>query len=300
MKVNIAFKLFSDEVIKGLLVHRMHIESSYKIVQPTEEFIKKISRLIRVMTSRINTKALRPGSADARFLEEFVTYLEQWEQHAKPAGGAFLSKSTAAGFRVTLKSTLDPMEYLTSVVGFTYLLMSRLSQDKLENLFGLIRQSSGCNDHPTVSQFLTTVNLLTMCNFFKPPKGGNCSPEMINALLNRPAQPEQTKECLLDTVDDFLDQGKLSELEVIIQALFSNGDHFRYSEKQSNSTLIYYTAGYVARKIIAKNACPDCAVHLCVSRRQAGADSNSCFTVNFDNGGLIYPSQALALAVKLM
>lgn len=37
MKVDIAFQLFSDEVIKGLFLHRQHIESTYKTVQPTEE-----------------------------------------------------------------------------------------------------------------------------------------------------------------------------------------------------------------------------------------------------------------------
>lgn len=85
-----------------------------------------------------------------------------------------------------------------------------------------------------------------MYNLAKSPQGGNCSPEMINALLNRPAQSDQPKKCLVDTVDDFLDQGKHSELEVIIQALCSHEDQVGYTEKRSNSTWMYYAAGYVA------------------------------------------------------
>lgn len=165
MKMDIAFQLFSDQVIKGLFIYREHIESSYRTVMPTVDFVKEINCLIRVMTSRTSEKALKPGSPNVQFLEGFLEYLQEWEQHAKPAGGGFLTQSTSSGLRVTIKSTLDLLSYLTSTVGFKYVLTSRLSQYKLENLFGIIRQPSGCNDHPTVSQFLMTVNLLA---FYKP------------------------------------------------------------------------------------------------------------------------------------
>lgn len=42
--------------------------------------------------------------------------------------------------------------------------------------------------------------------------------------------------------------------------------------KKSHSALVYNAASYVARKAIAKNACPSCAGHLCVSRSGASAD----------------------------
>lgn len=54
MKVDLAFQLFSDQVIKGLYVHRKRIDSVYTNVQPTEEFVKRMNRLIRIMTSRIS------------------------------------------------------------------------------------------------------------------------------------------------------------------------------------------------------------------------------------------------------
>lgn len=141
MKVDLAFQLFGDEVIKGIFLHRQHIESTYKAVQPTEDFIKLINRLIRVMTARISYKALKADSPDTRFLESFLEYIDRWKESAKPSGGGFLTDSTATGLRVTIQSTLDLLSYLHSECGFKYLPTSRLSQDKLENLFGIIRQS---------------------------------------------------------------------------------------------------------------------------------------------------------------
>lgn len=214
-------------------------------------------------------------------------YIDEWEKHAKEAGGGFLSDSTAAGLRVTLTSTLEVLSYLNSTIGFSYLLTSRLSQDKLGNLFGIIRQSSGCNDHPTVSQFLVTVNLLAFYNLAKTPKGGNCAPDVVRALLS--VNDVSKENCFLDTLDNLLDRGKLDGAEDIIDSLVcKESDHVGYVEKKSNSALVFYTAGYVARKTIAKNSCLNCATHLCVTRDEASTDTNSCYTLHFDNGGGLF------------
>ncbi|KAH7940453.1 hypothetical protein HPB49_000317 [Dermacentor silvarum] len=106
-------------------------------------------------------------------------------------------------------------------------------------LFGI----QGCNDHPTVSQFLVTVNLLAFYNLAKPPRGGNCPPDIVKALLNPTELCATTGRRLLDRIDGLLDRGSINEAEDAIQSLVGSG--------------------YVARKIIAKNACPQCAGCLC-------------------------------------
>ncbi|KAH9384954.1 hypothetical protein HPB48_026985 [Haemaphysalis longicornis] len=83
IKVDIAFQLFRDQVIKALFIYREHIRSSYETVQPTEDFVKEMIRLIRVITSRTSQTALKPGSPNVRFLERFLEYLQESEQHAK-------------------------------------------------------------------------------------------------------------------------------------------------------------------------------------------------------------------------
>ncbi|KAH9360604.1 hypothetical protein HPB48_007575 [Haemaphysalis longicornis] len=155
-------------------------------------------------------------------------------------GGGFLAENTAVGLRVTITSTLG-LSYLTSTLGFRYLLTSRLSQDNLENLFGIIRQSSGSNDHPTVSQFLTTVNLLAFYNLAKTPRGGNCAPDVIKALLSPNELREMTRTALLDKMDDLLDHGNVGEADDVVQALVPSGDHASYREKEQQCfDLLHY------------------------------------------------------------
>ncbi|KAH9384143.1 hypothetical protein HPB48_026136 [Haemaphysalis longicornis] len=51
MKVDLAFQLFGDKVIKGMFVHNEHDQSTYRTVRPTKDFIKQINRLIRIRSS---------------------------------------------------------------------------------------------------------------------------------------------------------------------------------------------------------------------------------------------------------
>lgn len=85
-------------------------------------------------------------------LDQALKFLDLWEAHARGLG--FLSKSTAVGLRVTLKSTKHLLEYLCEEVHFKYLMTARLSQDCLERCFGIVRQAGGGNDHPTPAQFV--------------------------------------------------------------------------------------------------------------------------------------------------
>lgn len=173
------------------------------------------------MSSRTSINALKSGSPNAKFLHDFLEYLDEWENHAKLAGGGFLTANTTLGLRVSIKSTLDLLSYLNSNVGSKCLLTSHLSQDKLENLFGIIRQSSGCNDHPTVSQFLITVNLLAFYNLARPPKGGNCSPQVIKSHLSTADAPKTAVKSSLERIDELLDNGNVDGAEEILESIHS-------------------------------------------------------------------------------
>lgn len=87
-----------------------------------------------------------------------LQFLDEWETHAKGLG--FLSKSTSEGLRVTIHATKELLKYLTERVGFKYLMTSRLSQDCIERSFGIVRQASGANDHPTPAQFIVIIRYL--------------------------------------------------------------------------------------------------------------------------------------------
>ncbi|KAH7987117.1 hypothetical protein HPB51_026550 [Rhipicephalus microplus] len=122
-------------------------------IDATEKFFTRMKSLIAVMT----VEALRPDSAGEKNIKKMLSFLDAWERHADKK--KFLSESSAEGLRVTLTSTLELVRCLREKVGFRYLLTSRLSQDKVENLSGMVKLLSSCNSHPTPQQFLLTVSL---------------------------------------------------------------------------------------------------------------------------------------------
>lgn len=68
-------------------------------------------------------------------IEDFITYLKLWEalfhtQEERKKG--FLTESTLYGLKVTLKATLEILDYLTKRRLYMYLMTSRLNQDNLE------------------------------------------------------------------------------------------------------------------------------------------------------------------------
>ncbi|KAH8032766.1 hypothetical protein HPB51_001825 [Rhipicephalus microplus] len=179
-------------------------------VMPTVEFVKRMSGLISVMTSRCPRDALRPLSESVVELEAFLTYLDDWEEAAEKAGGDFISKSTVEGLRVTLRSTLSLLKYVTESLGFKYLLTSRLSQDKLENTFGIVRQYCGTNDHPSPGLFLVVVICLDFYNLARPPKHGNSPANLVNALLDAPSPTTSSAIFgIRDIVEDMLEVGDI-------------------------------------------------------------------------------------------
>ncbi|KAH7979019.1 hypothetical protein HPB49_007782 [Dermacentor silvarum] len=180
MRVSLAFQLFGTSVLRGRTFYKAEIERICGSISATQEFFVKINKIITAMTSRFTAKALRPGSTAAATLVSFLDYLNISEA----CGGAFLSNTTPAGLRVTISSTLSLLEYFTKSVGYRYLMTSRLSIDPLENFFGIVRQSSGCNAHPSPERFLVTVNLLSFYNLARSVDGANASPDVVSALIS--------------------------------------------------------------------------------------------------------------------
>ncbi|KAK8777450.1 hypothetical protein V5799_029206 [Amblyomma americanum] len=160
------------------------------------------------MTSRFPAEALRPASPTDAILVDFLDYLDKWEAGTSGKQG-FLSDSTATGLRVTLASTLSLLQYLTETLRFKYLMTSRLSTDPVEHLFGIIRQSSGCNSHPSPEQFLITVNCLSFYNLARSVDGANATSEAISALLN---VSDKDKTITPKTVDELLVQDNVKKV----------------------------------------------------------------------------------------
>nr|XP_054930565.1 uncharacterized protein LOC129386515 [Dermacentor andersoni] len=256
MRVTLAFQLFGDRVLRGLHHYKDRLESSYGkgAIDATEKFFRMINELIKTMTSRYKSEALWPNSRGVAALSAFLEYITKWEE-CTVNGVGFISKTTAVGFRVTLSGVLRLLEYLTKEVGFKYLMTAKLSQDPVENLFGVVRQSSGCNDHPTPEQFLITVNCLSFYSLARPVDGASVEPLVLTALLDTGNTDLSNSTTLEDTIDSYISRGDLDSLEDAASQK-GNGvpsEHKSLVQKRSDSRLIYHMAGYVARKFVKKN-----------------------------------------------
>ncbi|KAH7986596.1 hypothetical protein HPB49_025891 [Dermacentor silvarum] len=168
-------------------------------------------------------------------MKDFLQHLSHWEKHAHGAGG-YLSVSTAGGLRVTLTATLALLDYL-GTQGFKYLMTSRLSQDPLENFFGIVRQSSGSDNHPTPTQFLIVVNCLSFYNLANSISSGYAdTKEVVSSLLN--ACDAHTAET---DIDKLIESGNLSLAERKLHRI--SFEQSGYMIEKSDDRLIHYMAG---------------------------------------------------------
>lgn len=189
---------------------------------------------------------------------------------------------------MTIQATKELLKYLTERIGFKYLMTSRLSQDCIERSFGIVRQASGANDHPTPAQFIVIIRCMSFYSLAKSPKGGNVSPGLLESLLSA-EQVLQNSE----NQDEALDSAAVPK-DVIEIAV----DHADYVEKHSDSRLVYYIAGYVARKRILPRNCEACRDASLVRKDNIPDDLPADIAREWDMGGLLYPSLSLYTLIQ--
>ncbi|KAH8028965.1 hypothetical protein HPB51_021667 [Rhipicephalus microplus] len=201
------------------------------------------------MTARCTAEAFRPNSASEESIKGILSFRDAWERHADKK---FLSESSAEGLRVTLTSTLELLRYLRGKYGFRYLLTSRLSQDKVENFFGIVRLSSGCNSHPTPQQFLLTVHCRSFYDLVHSVEDGNAEGD-VSSLLDVGDRDETPKQQLIDQMKLCAEKQAGPSGSCKSEAV----EHEHHIQR-SDSRLIYYISGYVARKCGLPTKCSAC------------------------------------------
>ena len=68
--------------------------------------------------------------------------------------------------------------------GFKFLLTSRLDQDRVENMFPVIRGKGGNRDHPDPQQFRAAFRQVVVDQLLKPSDFGNCQDDLDSILLS--------------------------------------------------------------------------------------------------------------------
>lgn len=276
MRANCAFQLFGQGPLQAFFLYRTQLERKCGSIDATQKFFSRMKDLISIMTARFASEALRPASHGIKKIEDTLTFLEKWERHADKKH--FLSESTAEGLRVTLTSTLELFRYLNQDVGFSYLLTSRLSQDKVESFFGIVRLSYGCNTHPTPQQFLLTVNCLSYYNLASSVVGSNVDKDLITSLLST-GEEETQKEGFFSVCKAHVE----AELPSTSTSPREVEDH-RYHVQRSDSRLIYYVCSYVAKKCVLPSGCSACISLLLLTAEQGRRLAASALVLHNDRG----------------
>jgi hypothetical protein len=159
-------------------------EPGFKGCDPTIQFCRRINEVSDVLNSKDSYSALRTGSKQERALEDSLAYLDVWECCAEP--NYFLTRSTALGLRAIINTTLDLLKYCTTVLGFKYLMTTRIKQDPLEHFFAQLRGEGGANTNPETLQVVQIFKLLSLYSLVKPPKGSNFTGEnLLDALVRQ-------------------------------------------------------------------------------------------------------------------
>ncbi|KAL5239218.1 hypothetical protein ACI65C_006628 [Semiaphis heraclei] len=258
MNVRMAFQFFSGSVAAAMEYYKDSIPDLAKC-EATISFIKQINQVIDAMNSQLPKNALRPDpeSIHNRVLTNFLTYLDKCEQvDANPQQK--LTTSTALGLKVTIRTALELMQYLSEEVGYHYLMTRRINQNSLEHCFGSTRDACGSGTHPDSLMFIQVYRLLSTYSLVCPPRGSNVSGETIlEAIIS------------MEDIKGDEKNERRREIEEKIDTILENTDiefssdmtHDRdYTVLPIDPNALTVLAGYVARKMRKTKPAKDCDI----------------------------------------
>lgn len=200
----------------------------------TAFFLEQVFRWFTIMTSRTRKTALSelcPQKADEakNFLRDFVALFTNLLIVDKEGKGAW--KPVQTGAVISTMSALSLREYFIAEQGFKFLMLSRLSQDALENLFSSIRFKTPV---PRAREFKSTFRIIVLAQFSQPSRHGSYAvDESQDLLLFLKDKKELVKDCE-DDVAETADDGILELCE----------------EEQDS---LEYFSGYIAYAVIRRH-----------------------------------------------
>ncbi|KAL4112280.1 hypothetical protein QTP88_016098 [Uroleucon formosanum] len=186
------------------------------------------------------------------------------------------------GSAFTIRSSIELSKYLLYDCGFSYVLTGKMNQDPLGKFFGMIRQAAGPNDHPT---FLHLYCILSIYSVLRPPKSGNCTildcqaPKLslseLKDIFNCESTVRQQKINILN-----------SKVDLLVDEVF---EYDNYNEASVLNCIIYYTTGYVSKKIAKNTSCTLCLSALIVKDKFVDLPEAELINIK-SKGGLTHPN----------
>ncbi|KMQ85335.1 hypothetical protein RF55_16184 [Lasius niger] len=227
---------------------KMKVRLATQDCEATIDFCQRLNDLFDALNRKIPNEGVTSSGNDFKVLQSSLEWLNCWENYfrnGKMKGSEFLTSNTAEDLRVTIQSTIDICETLTTTYNFKYILTGRINQDSLEKFFGIIRQAAGANNHPPTPTFLQLYKLLSIYSILKPPASGNCTitktyPKTLITLselkdiYDKPTKISMTS--LKAKLDEFIEENEWEFDDVV--------EH-DYSHAAVVDCIIYYVTGYL-------------------------------------------------------
>lgn len=248
MKVRLTTQIFSNSIVHGLKFYKAHGVPELQDCEATIDFCQRLNDLFDTLNRKILNEGVTSSGNDFKVLQLSLKWLNCWENYfrnGKIKGSEFLTSNTADGLRVSIQSTIDICETLTTTYNFKYILTGRINQDSLEKFFGIIRQAAGANDHPSTPTFLQLYKLLSIYSILKLSASGNCTitkthpktlitlPELKD-IYDKPTKISMTN--LKAKLDELIEENEWEFDDVV------EHDYFHAAVVDC---IIYYVTGYL-------------------------------------------------------
>lgn len=271
MKVGPAFSLINSDTAAAvrLLVDNGTLDKS---ALTTAWFLELMFRWFRLMTSRTTKLALSHfddveyGKA-LQFLEETIALFEKIcigdEKKAT-------WKPVQTGVILATTSVLLLQAMFLEKYNFKFLLLSRFSQDALENLFSTLRCK---NPVPRVLEFKSSLRAATMAQFLRPSKDGSYTEE----------------DCFLLT--GMADDNKPNESKMYV---VRPSDLLDIQDLEHES--LEYLAGYVVAQVKKANSCQACVEAITSSAEGNKLTMLKCYSK--EKPALTVPSPAVLKLIE--
>ncbi|XP_067128880.1 uncharacterized protein [Centruroides vittatus] len=163
-----------------------------------------------------------------------------------------------------------------------------------KRFFGMIRQGSGSNSHPTTVQFLYLYRLMTVYSLVRPPKRASIQTDpgssliTLKNLLQSHKKPfKEVQEQLEEHLQNLLCNPSLSYGAPTDNKLL---DH-DYCAPETFKFILHYLGGYIVHHLLPSLGCDECKNILTAKPEDAAPEKT--FTFIKSRGDLLYPGYKL-------
>lgn len=265
MNVRLASQVFSKSVASAIktLVHLNKFVQRKTCALSTAQFVAKIDKLFDCLNSKKlfdknpYRSALQENNTISEYLIEMISYFEEivpnTSQKIYCIDGMIQSLKAIIQLSKDMFSSYDKSNCY-------YILISRLNQDVIENLFSLVRYTNGCNNNPSISELNSILAKIISVKLINQEfENTNCEEDDANFLYKdlQSYSLEEYSSNEIHETDVFEETDEVSN-SIINEIVANLNTEIEISSNAIASNSERYVCGYVLFKLLKKISCEQC------------------------------------------